>query len=482
MSDRLRLMDVLNRLPPVPDLNLLPDIRANLLASGRKIIVLDDDPTGTQTVADVPVLTTWRPEMLIQELNDPQPLAYLLTNSRSLPTAEAKRLAHEIASALREALKTANRPIELISRSDSTLRGHFPQEVYALADGMDWDDASFVVAPAFFEGGRYTYENVHYVAEGDWLIPAAETEYARDAYFGYRSSDLSAWICEKHAAAGLASPADRIQTVSLPQLRTGDVDAVAEQLRCLPSRGFCVINAMDYRDLEVFAAALAKRTQAGQRLVARSAASYVRVRAGLERRDLLRGAALVSSTLGRGGLVVAGSHIQKSTRQIEQALQHPQVRGIELNVRNVLDDNTRPAEIERAAQEVNTWLSADAVALLYTSREFISSASNTHTLQIGERIASALVEVVQRLAAPPRWIVAKGGITSSDVATKALGVQRAVVLGQLMPGVPVWRTSAESRFHGLTYVVFPGNVGADTAIAEAITLLQQAVSENNPHC
>jgi uncharacterized protein YgbK (DUF1537 family) len=480
MSDRLRLIEVLNSLPPAPNLNLLSSIRADLLASGRKIIVLDDDPTGTQTVADVPVLTTWQPEMLVQELNDPQPLAYLLTNSRSLPTAAAEQLAHTIASALREALKTVDRPVELISRSDSTLRGHFPQEVYALAEGMGWEDASFVVAPAFFEGGRYTCENVHYVAEGDWLIPAAETEYARDAYFGYRSSDLSAWIHEKHAAAGLPCAADCLHIVSLHQLRTGDVDAVAEQLRRLPNRGFCIVNAMDYRDLEVFAAALAKRTQVGQRLLARSAASYVRVRAGLEPRGLLRGAALISSTLGRGGLVVAGSHIQKSTRQIERALQHPQVRGIELNVRSVLNADTRAAEVNRAADEVNAWLSTDAVALLYTSREVVQQASDARTLQIGERIASALVEVVQRLAAPPRWIVAKGGITSSDVATKGLGVQRADVLGQLMPGVPVWRTGAESRFPGLTYVVFPGNVGTETAIAEAIALLQQAVSENKP--
>jgi uncharacterized protein YgbK (DUF1537 family) len=45
------------------------------------------------------------------------------------------------------------------------------------------------------------------------------------------------------------------------------------------------------------------------------------------------------------------------------------------------------------------------------------------------------------------------------VGVKALGVVRATVLGQAAPGVPVWRTGPESRFPGLSYVIFPGNVG-----------------------
>ena len=65
----------------------------------------------------------------------------------------------------------------------------------------------------------------------------------------------------------------------------------------------------------------------------------------------------------------------------------------------------------------------------------------------------------------------KGGITSSDVGTKALAVKKARVLGQIQPGIPVWQTGAESRFPGTPYVIFPGNVGEDGTLKAAAEVL-----------
>lgn len=474
MDGTLSLAEVLAGLPAVASGDFLSYIREDLAASGCKIIVLDDDPTGTQTVADVPVLTSWEHDLLVDELQQPRPLAYLLTNSRSMTTAAAVRLTYEITSALHAALQGINRPLEIISRSDSTLRGHFPQELYAAAEGMAWRDAAFVVAPAFFEGGRYTLQNTHYVAEGDRLIPVAHTEYARDVYFGYRQSDLVGWILDKHHVAGVELEPQQIVAVALDLLRAGDVEQVSKRLAHVPPAGFCVVNAMDYRDLEVFVTALIRQRRQGRQFLARTAASYVRVRAGLEPRALLRGAALLSTTDGRGGLVVAGSYIQKSSRQIERALQLPQVHGVELHVPSVLEVTTRAEAIAQAAARVNECLARDEVALLYTSRTLMQGTSEDSSLAIGEQVAAALVAIVQQLTCRPRWLIAKGGITSSEIATKALDVRRALVKGQLLPGVPVWQTDAESRFPRFIYVVFPGNVGTETSIAEAITLLQQA--------
>jgi len=92
-------------------------------------------------------------------------------------------------------------------------------------------------------------------------------------------------------------------------------------------------------------------------------------------------------------------------------------------------------------------------------------------LDIGRRVSDALIAIVQGLAVTPRYLIAKGGITSSDTATHGLGVRRAVVLGQAIPGVPVWQLGAESKYPGLGYVVFPGNVGADTALADLVARL-----------
>jgi uncharacterized protein YgbK (DUF1537 family) len=106
--------------------------------------------------------------------------------------------------------------------------------------------------------------------------------------------------------------------------------------------------------------------------------------------------------------------------------------------------------------------------VIATSRELITSLDAASSLDIGARISAALVEVVQRLKVRPRYLIAKGGITSSDLATRALGVKRAMVLGQILPGVPVWELGAESKFPGLPYIVFPGNVGGREALKEAV--------------
>jgi uncharacterized protein YgbK (DUF1537 family) len=65
-------------------------------------------------------------------------------------------------------------------------------------------------------------------------------------------------------------------------------------------------------------------------------------------------------------------------------------------------------------------------------------------------------------------LIAKGGITSSDIATKSLKVKLAMVAGSILPGVPVWKLGEESLFPGMHYVIFPGNVGGDDALSLAV--------------
>ena len=108
---------------------------------------------------------------------------------------------------------------------------------------------------------------------------------------------------------------------------------------------------------------------------------------------------------------------------------------------------------------------------MYTSRGLVTGATDAESLAIGRSVSEALVEVVRRLEVRPAWVIAKGGITSSDVATGALGIRRAMVLGQAIAGVPVWQAGPESRWPGLVYVVFPGNVGGPDALARMVGLL-----------
>lgn len=448
--------------PPEWPENLLPEIAATVKASKRRIVVLDDDPTGTQTVHNIPVLTRWAVKDLKAELQSEYPAFYVLTNSRSLAAPDACALSRELGARLKQAAIQARVELEVISRSDSTLRGHFPDEVDVLASALDMSDRPYLIIPCFFEGGRYTFHDIHYVAEGDRLIPAAQTPYAQDAAFGYRHSDLRRWVEEK---TGGRIAQEQVRSVSIDDLRQGGPARVQEVLSKLDKGSACVINAISYGDLEVFVMGLLQAENLGHRFLFRSAASFVRVRAGLAGRNLLQAGDLMAPG-GYGGLFVVGSYVPKTTAQVEALLRRSGVGAIEIGVRQLLNDEHRKQEIRRAAQQMNQLIGTGQDVLIYTSRELVKGADAVGSLEIGRRISDCLIRIVRALRHQPRYLVAKGGITSSDIAVKGLDVRRAMVMGQILPGVPVWKLGPESRFPGLDYIVFPGNVGDNDALVE----------------
>jgi uncharacterized protein YgbK (DUF1537 family) len=461
--------ETLNSLAPEWPVDLLAAIQAQVAASGRKVVVLDDDPTGTQTVHDLAVLTGWSVAALAAELAQPDPCVYLLTNSRSLPLPAAETLNAEIGGNLLAASQQTGRDFAVVSRSDSTLRGHFPGETDALAAALGMTVDATLIIPFFLEGGRYTINNVHYVAEGDWLIPAAETPFARDAAFGYHSSDLRQWVAEKSAGR---VPASEVAAITLDDLRRGGPDRVARQLLDLARNTVCVINAASMRDVQVFVLGLLAAEAQGKHFLYRTAASFVQVRVGIAPRPLLTAAEL-NLPSARGGLVVVGSYVPKTSGQLGALLDSGHVAGVEVDVPLLLADATQHDQIQRVAQTADEALRRGQNIVIYTSRGLITGADADASLAIGRRVSASLVAIVQSLQAQPRYLLAKGGITSSDLATKGLGVQRATVLGQILPGVPVWRTGAESRLPGLVYIVFPGNVGDERALVEVVERLEE---------
>jgi uncharacterized protein YgbK (DUF1537 family) len=463
---------LLSALPPEWPHDPFPEIQRRVAASNRRVAVLDDDPTGTQTVHDLWVLTRWTPAALHRALSDSGPVFYLLTNSRSLPTADAVALNREVASHLATAAQSLSCDLDVISRSDSTLRGHFPAETEALQsvlqDRTPWRYDGVIICPFFLEGGRLTAHDIHWVAEGETLVPAAQTEYARDATFGYAHSDLRAWIQEKTEGRVLA---DDVLSISLDRVRTAGPQGVREALQQVTNGRMAVVNAVSYRDLCVFVLGLLQAQDRGQRFLFRTAASFVKVRGGVSSRGLLSAGDVVGAGVGPG-LIVVGSYVDKTTRQLRQAMALADLAAVELRVGKVLDRETGASEVERVAHLAAEALADGQDALVYTSRERLTDRGQAGELDIGGQVSRALVRVVRRIAVRPRFVIAKGGITASDVATLALEVQRAWVLGQLLPGVPVWRLGDESTFPGLPYVVFPGNVGTDESLAQAIHILR----------
>jgi uncharacterized protein YgbK (DUF1537 family) len=463
---------LLSTLPPEWPKDPFPEIQRRVHASGRKVVVLDDDPTGTQTAHDLWVLTHWTSGVLRFALTDKSPTFYVLTNSRSLSQEAAIALNQEIAANLTTTTNELGCDFDLVSRSDSTLRGHFPAEVDALQAmlrpclGRNYD--GIIICPFFLEGGRLTAYDVHWVAEGDTLTPAGLTEFARDATFGYTKSNLRGWIEEKTAGRVRAN---EVLSISLEVIRQRGPSGVRGVLEEATDGRMVVANALSYRDMAVLIAGLLDAEESGKRFLFRTAASFVKVRGGIPDHGLLTAAEMVGNRPG-GGLVVVGSYVDKTTRQLHSALALPGVSAHELNVGQILDPASREAEVERVTTATYQALAGGQEALVYTSRDLVTERGRAGELDIGQQVSSALVDVVQRIDITPRFIIAKGGITSSDVATDGLGVERAWVLGQILPGIPVWRLGDESRFPGLPYVVFPGNVGTDDSLAESIQILR----------
>lgn len=458
---------------PWPE-DLQPEIRAAADRARTRLVVLDDDPTGTQTVHQVPVLTTWGVAELVAEFAAGSPVFYVLTNTRSLPAAAVERRLSELAANLSEAARRSGVVFAVINRGDSTLRGHFPLETEVLARALELPHAVRLLIPCFEAGGRCTIGDVHWVAEGEHLVPVGATPFARDATFGFRASNLREWIAEK---TGGRVPAPAVASLSLEELRQGGPAMVEARLSSLPAGSYGIVNAVTARDLEVLVLGLLRAEASGRTFLCRTAASFVAVRAGISPRPLLAAADL--DLPAGGGLIVVGSHVPLTSAQLAALPEDEGRATVELGVPEVLDPVRRPEAIARARVAVEASLRAGHETVLVTSRAVVTGADGEESLRFAQGVSSALVEVVRGIDVRPRYLIAKGGITASDLATAALGIRRAEVAGQLLPGVPVWRTGPESRWPNLPFVIFPGNVGGPGALHEAVGRLAVASRARN---
>lgn len=433
--------------------------RIRRLGRGRLVAVLDDDPTGTQTVRDVPVVARLDRATVGHAAGGRPRTVFVSTNSRALGEAPAVELAEVLGRWIAAAAERHARAVTAVSRSDSTLRGHFPAEVDALARGLGRPDARILLMPFFGPGGRLTLGGRHHLVRDGRVVPVAETEFARDPRFGYATSDLVAW-----ARARLGDPARSVELVGLAELRSGGPERIAGRLDALSPRGVLVIDAVDERDADVAAAGSLAAELAGVPLVARTAASFVRAVAGQPEQPLLPPADVPR---GDGpGLVAVGSFVSATTRQLERILADPPcpLELVELPATETAAGSTR--SIGAAAARARWLLARGTIPVLATSRERLDLDALA-----AARVSRALASVVAGLGRRPAWVVAKGGITSSDVATHGLGIGTARVLGQLRPGIPVWRAGRDARWPGVALVVFPGNVGDDTELRRVVALL-----------
>ena len=421
-----------------------------------RIIVLDDDPTGSQTVHGCLLLTRWDVATLREALADAAPLFFVLTNTRGMDAERAASITREVCRNLKAALAGSNIQPVLVSRSDSTLRGHYPVETDVIAEELGPFDAHFLV-PAFFEGGRTTRDSVHYLRVNGVDVPVHETEFAQDSVFGYRHSYLPDYVAEKTQGR---IPASAVRRFTLRDIRAG----VRDQLLHLENNVCCVVDAELPDDLARFTQDVLAATRVGKRFLFRSAASLLTALAQLPPQPVVAESMGQYTRKARPGAVIVGSHVAKSSRQLALLLEAPGVAGVEVDVSRLPD--AREAVLAQVCETVNRIHTAGKTAVVYTSRTERQFADQATRLAFGEAVSNLLMDVVRRLPEDLGFLISKGGITSNDVLSSGLALRSARVLGQVAPGVSVVRCPADHpRFPDLPVVIFPGNVGEDDTLA-----------------
>ena len=407
-----------------------------------RLVVLDDDPTGIQTVHGCLLITQWDEGSVREAFADQIPFFYILTNTRAMTRQDAARVTREAMEMVIKVNADYGYRLVVVSRSDSCLRGHFPLETDIIRQSLE--SHGYTVAPktpfcpAFIEAGRITIDGTHYMRDADRLIPVSETEFARDNVFAYHTSVLADYIREKGA-----NPDDYI-----------------------------IVNAQGYDELRAFAATLfttvgapaASTAPSYSAVVIRSSSSLPKAIAGIPSQPLLDKSILSPLCAHHPPLYIVGSHVKKTTGQLEQLLQAEGTCAVEVDVRRILDDaDTLMLETLNTIGQI---AEQGLAPIVYTSRQEIRLDNADQRQRLGQQVSEFLVDLARRCPFTPSYLVGKGGITSHDLLTKGLGIRTARVLGQIIPSVPCVMA------HDFPYIIFPGNVGNEQSLKEVYLKLK----------
>lgn len=397
-----------------------------------KLVILDDDPTGIQTVSGCMLVTQWDDATIREAMNDSVPFFYILTNTRAMTRQQAETVVREAMEAVLRVNAEAGHQLIFMSRSDSCLRGHFPLETDVMAQVLKEHDVSVMpkqpFCPAFIEAGRLTIDGTHYMKDGDRLIPVSETEFARDNVFHYSNSVLTEYIREKG---------------------------------CNPD-DYTIVNAQTYDELYAFAKSFLNEAEvAGGSAVIRCSSSLPKAMSDILCNNVTSASLFTPSTeqTDAPGVFIVGSHVQKTTRQLEQLLTCDNVKGIELPINEILD--TPDTLLNNVKEHIKLCASEGITPVIFTARKEVRIDDADKRQHLGQTVSDFLVRIVRELPFTPSYLVAKGGITSHDILTHGLCVRSARVLGQILSGVPCIMTRQ------FPYVIFPGNVGDVDALKQA---------------
>jgi uncharacterized protein YgbK (DUF1537 family) len=349
-----------------------------------------------------------------------------------------------------------------VSRSDSTLRGHYPVETDVIAEELGPFDAHFMV-PAFFEGGRFTRDSIHYLLVDGNPVAVHETEFANDSVFGFKHSYLPDYVEEKTQGR---IKSDEVERFLLEDVR-GDSMA---RLMALGDNQCCVVDCETQADLNSFCTQLIAAADQGKHFLFRSGASLLTALAKLPPQPVTAEDMSRYVRNASAGAVIVGSHVKKTTQQLEQLLKMEKIVPIEVDVNRL--EHERERMLEDIVSQIQQFHDEGKTPAIFTSRTELTFDDQATRLAFGEMVSDFLMDVVRRLPQTLGFLISKGGITSNDVLSSGLALQTSRVVGQILPGCSVVRCPDDHpRFPQMPVVIFPGNVGDENGVATAYARL-----------
>jgi uncharacterized protein YgbK (DUF1537 family) len=275
----------------------------------------------------------------------------------------------------------------------------------------------------------------------------------------------------------------------LTDIREGGPDRVEDILTALENRTPVVVDAAEDADLQVVVVALLSAEAAGKNFVYRTGPSFVRARSGQHATPAID-AGRLSEILAAAphepgelrpdtehGLIAVGSHVGLTTRQLDRLRTRGNIVELELDVPTLLrprDSEAHVSDVARRAADLLRSNDSASDVVIRTSRTLVTGADAVDSLVIARTVSAALVTTVREIVAQvrPAFVLAKGGITSSDTATEGLSIRRAWSRGTMLPGIVSMWEPVSGPAQGIPYIVFAGNVGDDEALADVVTTLR----------
>ena len=433
-----------------------------------KIIVFDDDPTGSQSVHDCLLLLNWNYETLLKGLLSNSSLLFILANTRSLSEKEVKKRLQEICSNIYKVSvenKIQNNLL-FVSRGDSTLRGHNFLEPDLINQYLGPFDATFHI-PAFLEGNRITVNGKHFVNG----IPAHQTTFAKDKIFGYKTNDLKKMLREK---SRFKIELENIMNLScIDQYSSYELKKIIQNLN---NNTHVIVDIDKYSQLEKFSEIIRELFN-NKKFLFRTAASFLKSISNTKnnkKNNFYYSQLRIRNKLNQflPGLIIIGSYTDISTKQLEKLLELNFFEAVEFDVEKFYrfyvskDNQTEMFKLKKMIlKTIRTILKKSLIPVVFTSRKEKVLANNFDQIDLNNSLSFFLAEIVADIKYEIGYLISKGGITSNTILNSSFNIDYVYLEGQICSGISLVKAHLANN-NDLPVITFPGNLGNDYSLRE----------------